>query len=292
MENNIEAYLRNELSSFEKAAFEQEMAQNPNLSQEVLFQKDLIQTIQQNRRMELKARLQNVQTPSLKNNRNYINIAAVLTGVVITSIGAYYIWNQNTNNTTTTNLVKKIPVSAIETTNTTNKVVPVATLTKTSNTITNQKDTPNNNTPTKTKTIGSKTSNNQSSNTQLESSTLNEVEMVNEHNIDFSVNELNVPTLNNSASSKSNQIQNIDIKEIKDTNLGYTYYNNQLYLFGDFGNNPYELVELNLKQKKHLYIAMNDKFYELIQGKSTFTRFVAITDKTIVQQLTVLKNQH
>lgn len=291
MENKIEAYLRNELSPMDQAAFEQDLAQNPALSKEVAFQKDLIQTIQLNRKAELKARLNNVQVPSVAAGRNYLNVAAILTGVLITSIGTYFIWNQNKTKESTVSQTKVESTVAAETTANNPSVTKATALTDAPKTTKNQESTSVSSTQTKTKTSSTSTTKNQATNTQMDASNLNEVDMVEEHNVDFSANEINVPTINDKDASKGKLVQNIEIKEIKDANLGYTYYNNQLYLYGDFGNNPYELVELNNKQKKHLYIAMNDHFYELIQGKSTFTKFVAIKDTALIQQLTILKNQ-
>jgi hypothetical protein len=291
MENRIEAYLRNELSPLEKKSFENEMGTNPHLAEEVAFQSDLIQAIQMNRKAELKARLQNVKVSPLQSSKMYINVAAIVTGISLLSVGAYYYITRNVQETTqkeTVTITQPVTSPSNSTTLATAQTNTSTVATKATN---NQSIANTASTQTKTNKNNSYTSSNQEIKNH-NTSELQEADMMEEHNVDFSASELNVPTINDKESTKGNRVQNIDIKEIKDTNVGYTYYNNQLYLYGDFGNNPYELVELNNKQKKHLYIAMNDHFYELHQGKSTFTKFVAITDKAIIQQLTILKNQH
>ncbi len=60
---NIESYLRGELSPMEARGFEQQIAENVDLSEAVQFQKDIIDTLKAERKAQLKARLQNIELP-------------------------------------------------------------------------------------------------------------------------------------------------------------------------------------------------------------------------------------
>ena len=57
----VGAFLDNELDGDELVRFNEDLAQNPALVEELNFQKELIEGIKNNRRTELKARLDNVQ---------------------------------------------------------------------------------------------------------------------------------------------------------------------------------------------------------------------------------------
>ncbi|MEM9981432.1 MAG: hypothetical protein AAF734_02975 [Bacteroidota bacterium] len=60
----IEAYLQERLTATEQAAFEQALAADPQLQQVVAFQKNILEGIQQSRKAELKARLNQIVIPA------------------------------------------------------------------------------------------------------------------------------------------------------------------------------------------------------------------------------------
>ncbi|MGD1842172.1 MAG: hypothetical protein ACFB0B_14940 [Thermonemataceae bacterium] len=60
----IEAYLQESLTATEQAAFEQALAADPQLQQVVAFQKNILEGIQQSRKAELKARLDQIVIPA------------------------------------------------------------------------------------------------------------------------------------------------------------------------------------------------------------------------------------
>ncbi len=64
----IAAYVEGELSAEESAQFEQAMEANPELLREVGFQKDIVQGIQDFRKAELKARLDQLQVGSVSSS--------------------------------------------------------------------------------------------------------------------------------------------------------------------------------------------------------------------------------
>ena len=57
----VGAFLDNELSGDELTSFNEELARNPELAKELNYQQELVEGIKDNRRAELKARLDNVQ---------------------------------------------------------------------------------------------------------------------------------------------------------------------------------------------------------------------------------------
>ena len=98
---NIEGYLRGELSPMEARGFEQQIAENVDLSMEVQFQKDIIDTLKAERKAQLKARLQNIELPkempqSISATSFYANksvIAASIIAITGVSVALLFFFN-------------------------------------------------------------------------------------------------------------------------------------------------------------------------------------------------------
>ena len=106
LNQNIEGYLRGELSPMEARGFEQKIAENADLSEAVQFQKDIIDTLKAERKAQLKARLQNIELPkelpqSASSTPFYANKAVIAASIVaITGASALlYFFNNKTENT-------------------------------------------------------------------------------------------------------------------------------------------------------------------------------------------------
>ncbi|MBC7923295.1 MAG: hypothetical protein H7Z75_19635 [Ferruginibacter sp.] len=84
----IEAYLRNELSPTDQMAFEQRVAQDPLLQNEVTLQGEIIAALQQHRRTELKERLNQIDVNGESRYPSYL-IWASLVAVALLGVGAW-----------------------------------------------------------------------------------------------------------------------------------------------------------------------------------------------------------
>jgi hypothetical protein len=58
---NIEAYITNKMSAGEKYLFENELAKDPLLQNEIDLQKDIVEALKSNRKAQLKDRLNNIE---------------------------------------------------------------------------------------------------------------------------------------------------------------------------------------------------------------------------------------
>ncbi len=103
LDQNIEGYLRGELSPMEARGFEQQIAENADLSEAVQFQKDIIDTLKAERKAQLKARLQNIELPKSVAQGTfstpfYANKNVIAAGIVaITSVSAALLFFFNTD---------------------------------------------------------------------------------------------------------------------------------------------------------------------------------------------------
>ena len=81
----------------------------------------------------------------------------------------------------------------------------------------------------------------------------------------------------------------VKVNIVKDKDLAYRFFNNQLFLHGNFSNSTYELYELNNSPSKQLFLYFDGNYYELIQGKTKVTALTPIKDKSTLAQLSQLR---
>ncbi len=97
----IEAYLRDELSAGDKAAFEDSLKQDPLLHNEFLLQKDIIASLQSQRKAQLKQRLQQIDVSSLSTGNTGISgtVGLLMAGVVALGIAGWFTFGNAENKT-------------------------------------------------------------------------------------------------------------------------------------------------------------------------------------------------
>jgi len=88
-------------------------------------------------------------------------------------------------------------------------------------------------------------------------------------------------------------LDNLQIEKIKDKkhNLYYQYYNNKLFLYGDFDSKPYEILELNTIKDKLIYLYFEDKYYGLNQNQIDIAALSVIKDKVTLSNLELIRNK-
>lgn len=105
----IEAYLTNKLPASETASFEAELAKDPALQHEVDLQKDIINTLQDLRKAELKNRLSQIEVNAGLSNTQKFGIAAVaLSSLLLLTFGLYEYNKEEIVVTEPTNVEQKI----------------------------------------------------------------------------------------------------------------------------------------------------------------------------------------
>ena len=68
----------------------------------------------------------------------------------------------------------------------------------------------------------------------------------------------------------------------------YQFYNNKLYLYGEF-DNKYEILELNTPSGISIYMFYKDNFYELEQNQEKITPLNAIENSTLMRDLKTIR---
>jgi hypothetical protein len=318
LNDKIEAYLNGNLSEADKALFEAEVHKDPLLRNEVALQRATIEGLKQQRRLALKARLSNVELPPVDLTASIGEVAVstivkVLGGAAIlggTVWGAYTYMNSDGTSNNADNLATKEQPEA-------NKTIEVNSATeqndkssKAKTTVVASNKTKNDvgvkNAPLsdaadvvhtspvapkpKAKNKVAATANEREAEVNL-SAPKNDSDEAS--NFDKHDNNANVPVgsvVNESVKDavKPEVVINNDNSQYQHH---YKYNNNKLFLYGDFNNKPYELIEFNNANGRKLFIFHNNAYYEIQDTQSEITPLMAISDRDAIENLSSLRKK-
>jgi len=294
--DQISPFLDGQLSGTEKVEFEKQLQNDPLLKGEFQFQQDVISSVKDYRIAQLKARLNNILIPA-PNNIVSTNLAALkIAGslLLISAIGTGgYLYYQNQVNTQSTGvtanpnqielskedlrdytIIEEVPKPPqIQTENT----EPQAT--KESSSVRPELSTPS------------------STNTSQPQNITREPRSVQPTIIEGFQDEESFPTedevgLPNISLNEKN-IEEITQVKVSNTIDGkhsfhYQHYNNKLFLYGDFNNIPYEILELNNAKGRKLYLFYQGEFYDIKSDQEEIAPLVEIKDRKLINQLSPL----
>lgn len=296
-EETIDSFLRGDLSETELTAFNKAVAADPKLQQEVSIQRDIIDAVKQNRHQQLKDRLNAIDVKPVGVgffSTPYFKLAASV-GVVALIVGSFSVFNNNTKENTST-VVESSATGLGSETEVTSPIASAestSSATETTNSAASVEQTKNTSTAQSSKVVApSKSTNSSNAKNTASDATYEDLseEPIDSDNAIEGINDnFNMPTMNQGGSASGASSPQIKVSIVKENNLGYRFFNNQLFLHGNFSNSTYELFELNNKPSKQLFLYFENNYYELIQGKTKVTSLTPITDKAILLQLTQLR---
>jgi hypothetical protein len=295
---NIESYLANKMSASDKALFENELAKDPLLSNEISLQKDIVESLKAFRKAELKNRLNNIEV-TIGSSYTGIKVAASVILASLLSFGtySYFTHNQPKGNNELSEQVVSNNNNSIKNNNSSSIVIePKENIIPENNKIkVSEKD----------KVSGiNKRANKKITNTVTIAKTEEELTLptnFNSHEVKDKFedsekfqteNEIQMPKGEVGQSTHQNNINDLHI-EVKNVRkqFHYQYYNNKLFLYGDFDSNPYEIFELNSRKDKELYLFYNNEFYGLKQSQTRITPLQMIKDQEKLNALNALRNK-
>lgn len=287
IQDKIDHYLMGQMSHEEQLSFEQELTSNPNLQQEVNVQKDIVNAIQETKRLEFKKRLSSLDVGASTSSFNFKPwfIGFSLTSLAV--LGTFGIWevtktdktviDETINNSpivetipsTTENINTTIPITTVESTKAIEEPIvdiieqPVIDKKVVSNVKTTEKITdPSDHLP----TFGTEHEGIENiTHGTHETVSTNSLEM----NEDLHIKESLVPTIK------------------KDKNMfHYEYDGEKLALIGDFeSDKPYTLFELQHEEGSPLYLLFENNFYSIKNTGGKKQQLDLVTDKKILSQL-------
>jgi hypothetical protein len=83
----------------------------------------------------------------------------------------------------------------------------------------------------------------------------------------------------------------VNIEKNRKYKLHYSYYENQLYLYGDFDKEPYELIDLKVTNNKGLYMYYQQKYYQLVDNTRSIAPLKEVKESDLIYKLEQLRNQ-
>jgi hypothetical protein len=295
---NIESYIANKMSASDKVLFENELAKDPLLSNEINLQKDIVESLKAFRKAELKGRLNNIEV-SIGSSYTGIKVAASVILASLLSFGTYSYFTSN-NPQDSKEVTEKIALNnnSINNNNSTPSVIEQNTVNNTDSEIkVSKKDGI---------AIVNKAAKKKTSETDVKAPAKTEEQHIVlpspnsldvkdkfEDNEKFQTeNDIQMPKGDLGQATHQNNVTDLHI-EVKNTKkqFHYQYYNNKLFLYGEFDSSPYEIFELNSKKDKELYLFYNNDFYGLKQGQTKITPLQLIKDNEKLEALKALRNK-
>jgi hypothetical protein len=83
------------------------------------------------------------------------------------------------------------------------------------------------------------------------------------------------------------EIEFLEAIEGKD-DYHYRYYNSKLYLYGDFKEMPYQIIELNDKGKKQLFLSHNYEVYAIKDNTTAITELRELQDEMLKMEIQLI----
>jgi len=79
----------------------------------------------------------------------------------------------------------------------------------------------------------------------------------------------------------------LDALKDKD-NFHYRYFNSKLYLYGDFNEMPYQIIELNDKGKKQLFLSHNEEVYIIKDNTTEISELRKLQDEMLKMEIQLI----
>ncbi len=287
-EEKIEAYLSGKLNAADKLALEEGMTKDPLLKNEVELQNDIIESLKNSRKIQLKNRLNSIDmsTGTSTGVSSAVKIAASFITVGIVGAGIYYFSIlSTTKDNVTVVLNENVQVPQLQNNDSnSNQSSEVVTLTK------EQVEALDKNVSQKSTSVkASKNSTNTKNTNQEITAQANVPNGVIDDTESDRINRdltINIPdgTIGETNVGKAENVD-VDVDDKNKKDFSYKYYSNKLFLYGDFNEQPYNLFEVNSSKSKHLYLFFDGKYYELKSNQTKLTRLKEVKDPSVLKHL-------
>jgi hypothetical protein len=292
MENiqKIDAFFNNELSDSQKEQFLADLKTDQTLQSEFAQQEEIVEGIKDFRKAELISRLNDIKIVS---STQYLAVKVISSIGVIAMIGfgAYLIYFNNSSDTeliAENNMTEIVPeerldnVMQAEPQDVTTVVVPEE------EQVLNEQDL-NKETKTATEKVLV-----EKENTVTPAPDVDMPEVVDGFDTetldDSSQEDLSIPANTASSSVNLRSEFEVEVKMKRRYNFHYQIVDKKLILFGDFKNDPFEILELNRQNGGvNLYLYYQDHFYGINQDSDEIQSLEEITDPKLVQKLEQLR---
>jgi hypothetical protein len=287
----LDDYLTNRLSPENRSALEAKLQADPDLQQELILQKRLVQGIKDARVAELKSMLNNVPVSALGPEKTIASKLAIGTALsALIAAGAYWYFNQDNAPAPEqrTNKIEQPPVvkdSQTQSTETENKI---------RNTLpeNNRTETDKNQTSAGTEDRKPSLERKPAPLSAPEQPTSDEKESVKEPVLDV-FDPTEEERANENAAGKEGLIsspKNSSLVVETDTenrkySFHYQFKGGKLFLYGPLEKNLYEIMEFFSDEKRTVFLFYKDNYYLLDERDANIRPLTAIIDPLLLKKL-------
>lgn len=306
----IDAYLTGKLSPEDSDRFLQSLDQDPTLKEEFLLQKDMVHSLQSFRKQQLKARLNNIEVGSGYSFTSASGFKFMVGTALLALLGtgAYFVYNQ-------LNVpANERDMQPIELAQGSNVVLEDLSLPQKPSAILAPKEetfapaehsgqpepaekatettqpAPKNTVSTAEATQSEHTSKEQARAGNPEIVKPEVITSFDEQDALRNTPKVEAPA-DNLAHIRSFDTKNIEVstKEDKRYPFHYSFYENQLRIYGDFSQVPYEVLEVNSGISTNYYLYHDGKYYELNPKQKDISRLKELKNQKIIDELEVTR---
>jgi hypothetical protein len=286
----LDRYIANGLKGEEKAAFEQQLNADPDLSREYTLQQSIAEGIRQTRRVQLKAMLNAIPVPAATGGEAVL--AKTLAGLLVAgAIGAgVYLYLKPSNDSAATAqqespATETQPESVVTSDTAPVTETPAAPLAQQHETVTTP--APTEQAPATSKTARSK---------DTAATVPQEPAMAKPNVTVFDPSEEGGNTaphedgsLRDSSTEPKNAKSKIEVRT-DNNNKKYTFHyqfkEGKLYLYGSFEKNLYEIMEFFSDNKRTVFLFYKESYYLLNEESEKIRPLTPINDPVLLKKLT------
>lgn len=295
---NIDAYLRDELSPTEVSSFESQLEKDTTLAEELAFQKQVVSGIQHARKVQLKNRLAQIDVAggAAVGQGTWIKVVGGVALATMIGVVAWQIFSTEETGVIAGEIdapviqAQEIPVIEIPEKSVADLaakvevievVVPEPVPADESITITSKE------------TESIEASEEGSDSATEDKAFAPQVDLPKDESeldsSEFEPEELE-ETFSPVLETSDIDALNIERLDQKSKELRYRYYDGKLALYGDFGDSPYQILEINQQDGgKQIFMLHSDQFYRLESSKDE-KALVAIKDPVLLSELQIFQN--
>lgn len=307
---SLDNYLLGKLSAEEQAAMEAKLAADSQLQEEMLLQRDIVQALQETRRMELKARLNSVEVGAGSFSTAVgIKIAAGVALIGLIGTGIYLYLNQQPAETAALAAEKLELTNYPQTDSYSVPAIPVVVETTAPAIEEEQQQTTapapelasapsvpaaatpalivKNSAPAKAAEEKKEVSRKE---VQIQKPSL--LNSFGDAEFIAGTEQAEVPV---DAMSRNRQFasKNIEISAQPHDkyNFHYQFYDNRLYIYGEFNQKPYEILEINTEGTTIYYLYFENNYYGLKDNQQKLTKLRRISNDKLIKELEITRTK-
>jgi hypothetical protein len=291
-QNLLDGFFEGTLSTSEESTLMNRLATDADLKSEFEFQKDIINTIKESRKLELKSRLDNISIKWYDNISNGWKVAATATIVTVSTLTAYYFIDMQEEFGNRIDLAQnEILVDAFDT--------EVADIPQKPHAIANEnieKSKTIENTEQVKEAVTQETVIHESTD-QVVANTDRTVEVIVPDVIEdfeevdnMELENVSSGDINTMTPSREDLHSSVEINTVlhKKYNFHYNFSHGTLTLYGNFEDVPYEILEINSTSGKSFYLNYKDNFYNIISTNNIIP-LQPVTNESLINELKIVK---